>query len=376
MDLYGERKNAIRTVLFLCAIWLVFFIADLVKQDIFSSNNENLALAARPNISKERVLSGEFMRDYERYVNDQFVARDNWIILKTGMDILTQKKVINGVYLAKDEYLVEQHTRQMFSQDRIGKSLEALQNLVAVFPQTKVMLVPTADNILADKLPAFAPYYDQNKLLQQVENAVGAERMIPVAGVLAEHAGEEIYYRTDHHWTTLGAYYAYREFVEAYDLPLRNYLRMDSETVTEEFLGTLHSKLNISREPEKIQMFPQTLEKEYTITYDMDKVTHSFYEESYLVGKDKYGYFLDGNHGLVEIERESFSNRTLFVIKDSYANSMIPLLAHHYKRIYVVDLRYFNGKLFEFMKSCENSQNMDVLVLYNCVSFVEDFQYQ
>ena len=108
----------------------------------------------------------------------------------------------------------------------------------------------------------------------------------------------------------------------------------------------------------------------------LDEGLNSFYTEDYLVGKNKYGYFLDDNHGLVEIERESFSDRKLFIIKDSYANSMIPLMAHHYKKIYVVDLRYFNGNLLDFMKECDTTGEMDVLVLYNCVHFVEDFQYR
>ena len=64
------------------------------------------------------------------------------------------------------------------------------------------------------------------------------------------------------------------------------------------------------------------------------------------------------------------------MIKDSYANSLIPLLAHHYKKIYVVDLRYYNGKLKELMQECDSTGQMDVLVLYNCVHFVEDFQPQ
>ncbi len=376
MDLYGEKKNAIRTVVFLCAIWLLFFVADLLKKDVVFSESENRILASKPELTKEALLDGTYMQDYETYVNDQFVGRENWITIKTGTDMLLQKKVINGVYLGKDDYLIEQHEAEGFKEDKIRKRMLSLQKIIREYPQTKVMLVPTADNILTDKMPAFAPFYDQQELLELAKSMVGQEHVIDVFSTLKEHADEGIYYRTDHHWTTLGAYYGYREFARAYRLPARNYLKLESKVVTEDFLGTLHSKVNMPMKGETIEMFPATLEKNYTITYDETKKTDSFYTDSYLEGKNKYGYFLDDNHGLVEIERESFSSKELFVIKDSYANSMIPMLAHHYKRIYVVDLRYFNGKLLDFMKECDSTGEMDVLVLYNCVHFMEDFQFQ
>ena len=376
MDLYGEKKNAIRTVVFLCAILLVFFVADLLQKDVVFSESENRILASRPKLSKDALLDGSYMEEYETYVNDQFVGRENWITIKTGMDMLLQKKKINGVYLGKDDYLIERHGAEEFDGYKIRKRMESLQKIISVYPQTRVMLVPTADNILTDKLPAFAPFYDQQEFLEQVKTMVGQKHVIDVYDALKEHSSEPIYYRTDHHWTTLGAYYGYREFSKAYKLPARNYLSKERVVVTEDFLGTLHSKVNMPMKEETIEMFPATLDKRYTITYDGTKQTDSFYTESYLEGKNKYGYFLDDNHGLVEIERESFSKRELFIIKDSYANSLIPLLAHHYKKIYVVDLRYFNGKLLEFMEECNTTGEMDVLVLYNCVHFVEDFQFQ
>lgn len=376
MDLYGEKKNAIRTVVFLCVILLLFCVADLLQKDVVFSESENRILASKPELTKETLLDGTYMKEYETYVNDQFVGRENWITIKTGMDMLLQKKEINGVYLGKDDYLIEQHGEEEFEEEKIRKRMESLQRIIREYPQTKVMLVPTADNILTDKMPVFAPFYDQQQLLEQAKTMVGEEHVIDVFTTLKEHAEESIYYRTDHHWTTLGAYYGYREFARAYRLPAWNYLNREPKVVTEDFLGTLHSKVNMPMEGETIEMFPVTLDKKYTITYDKTKQTDSFYADSFLEGKNKYGYFLDDNHGLVEIERESFSHRELFIIKDSYANSMIPLLAHHYKRIYVVDLRYFNGKLLDFMKKCDSTGKMDVLVLYNCVHFVEDFQFQ
>lgn len=371
----GEKRNAWKTVIFFCIIIAAFCIADFVQEDSFFSERENRILASKPELTKETLLSGEYTERYEEYVSDQFVSRNTWITLKTSMDILLWKKEINGVYLADDDYLIEQHLSEDFPQETIDKKLLLLQNLVEKYPQTKVLLAPTSDNILTDKLPMYAPYYNQRELLEQVKEAIGEEHVVDVFDTLSEHADEEIYYRTDHHWTTRGAYYAYQVWAQdTVAFPVR--YSLDSlETVTEDFQGTLQSKLNLSVEGEKIQIFPQTKERQIQITYDYVKKADSFYEESYLEGKNKYGFFLDDNHGLVEIETTSAFPRQLFVIKDSYANTMIPLFATHYEKIYVVDLRYFNGKLMELMQSCDEYGNMDVLVLYNCVHFMEDFKY-
>lgn len=375
MEPRDKKRNAWRNVLFFCGILLVFCIADLVKEDVFFSESENRILTQKPRFSMESLLSGEYTKAYEEYVNDQFVSRDNWITLKTYMDIVLRKKEINGVYLAKGDYLIEQHLQEDYPQETIDKKLELLKQLTQEYPQTQVLLAPTADNILLDKLPSQAPYFDQRALLQQVKDTVGEDAVIDVFDALAEHAKEDIYYRTDHHWTTRGAYYAYMEWAQVNEFSPVRYPLSSLQTVTEDFKGTLYSKLNLPVEGEAIQMFPQTMLSPVKITYDMALTADSFYEEKYLGGKNKYGYFLDDIHGLVEIETISPIRKQLFVIKDSYANTMLPLLATHYEKIYVLDLRYFNGNLFEFMQSCDEYGNMDVLVLYNCIHFLEDFEY-
>ena len=373
--LKGKKRAALRSIIFLSAIILTFTVADLFNEERFFSESENRILAEKPKLSKEALLSGKYMEDYEAYLNDQFVSRDIWIRLKTGMDMLLQKKLINGVYLAADDYLIEQHTEAEFKEDLVEKRVGQLKKLVEKFPTTKVMLVPTADNILSEKLPSFAPYYDDRLLLERVSDTVGEEHVINVYNILKAHADEEIYYRTDHHWTSLGAMYGYRTWVlgNGKDDAVR-YQKDDLLAVTEDFEGTLQAKLNMPVESEEIKIFPQTLEKPVSITYDFVKKSDSFYEESYLETKDKYSYFIDGNHGFTEIETEADNDRELFIIKDSYANTFIPLIAHHYSKVYVLDLRYFNGSLFPFMEQYDKG-DMEVLVLYNCAHFMSDFQY-
>ena len=119
----NEKANASMTIGLLCAIILIFVAADLITEDRLFSSTENRMLAARPKITKEGLISGKFMEDYEAYVTDQFVARDTWVELKTRGDILLQKQEINGVYLGEDDYLIEQHRPQDISQEQVDQKL-------------------------------------------------------------------------------------------------------------------------------------------------------------------------------------------------------------------------------------------------------------
>lgn len=369
-----EKGNAIFTIAFISSIILVFTVVDLFHGDKVFSETENRLLASKPEFSVQELFFGSYTSDYEKYVTDQFVGRDKWIYMKTETDILLQKKTINGVYLGAGNYLIEQHLPQDYTEELENEKLALLEPLVNDWNAT-VMLVPTADNILAGKLPPYAPYYDETALLERVAQMAGEKQYVDVYSVLREHSREDIYYRTDHHWTSLGAYYGYLAWASLVGEEPYPYDVSSMITASDEFLGTLHSKININRAGDKLQYFSETLAQKPLITYDLVNVTESYYEESYLETKNKYGFFLDDNHGLVEIDTGNKNGKTLFVLKDSYANCFIPLLAPHYEKIYVVDLRYFNGRLFTLMKQYEPDTGMDVLVLYNCIHFLEDFSY-
>lgn len=369
-----EKKNAFFTTAVIAAIILIFTVTDLCRGDRVFSETENRMLAARPVLSREDVFSGKYMKDYETYVTDQFVSRDKWIGIKTRMDILLQRKEINGVYLGDDGYLIEQHLPEKYPEILIAKKTMLLRNLIDEWDAV-VMLAPTADNILTDRMPANAPCFDQAALLERIAAQVGDEHYVDVYGSLKAHAGEEIYYRSDHHWTSLGAYYGYLAWAENRGVEPYAYRTDAMEVVSEDFLGTLHSKTNLDRQGDVIRYFPGTEKRPVTVTYDFNRITDTFYEASYLDTKNQYGFFLDDNHAFIQIDTSYRNGKTLFVIKDSYANSMVPLLTPHYERIYVVDLRYYNGRLSTLMKQMEPEEGMDVLVLYNCIHFLEEFNY-
>ncbi|MEZ3427975.1 MAG: hypothetical protein K1W13_11360 [Lachnospiraceae bacterium] len=386
-----KKINAIMTMLLLGGILLGLAVADVCTPDRLFSEYENRILSAKPKFSLKKLFDGSYTKDYETYVTDQFVGRDNWIYVKTVTDVLLGKKEINGVYLAEEGMLIEKHVTEDINPETVEQRLMLLQRLTQWQEEKgtgtlRIMLVPTADNILTDKLPDYAPYYPQQEFLGQVKDAVGSY-VIDVTSTLKEHGEESIYYRTDHHWTTRGAYYGYLAWAAAMNMTPTSY---NVQTVSTDFLGTLHSKTHWTAAPDTIEAYiPSVLQETaggvpagtgMQVYYDFSEdAKDSLYEAKHLETKNKYGYFLDDNHPFIRIEtgtqREEAEGRQLFVIKDSYANCFIPFLTEHYETIYVLDLRYYRAPLFTLLEEYGAEGNMDILVLYNVIHFIKEFQY-
>lgn len=373
----SPKTNAILNIGLIAGVLLLLTVFSMTKEDRKFSQNENRLLAQKPKMTLETVFAGKFAEDYEKYVTDQFVGRDTFITVKTYGDILLGKKDMKGIYLGKDGYLLTKQLPDSFAEEEEEKRLLLLENLAEHCDERqgegtfRVLLAPTSDNVLKDKLPAFASVYDQSAFLNKVKLRIPDEDYVDVQGVMNEHRDEYIYYRTDHHWTTLGAYYAYEKWAESMGFLPVSKEEFTIRMVSSSFLGTLHSRLNIRVKPDEMYVYEPQDGLEYQIYYDLSETPHmSFYEEKYLETKNKYGMFLDDNHGLVEIDTNVRNGKTLLVIKDSYANCFIPFAALHYEKLNIVDLRYYNGKLYDMIKD-----DMDVLVLYNVYHFIEEFQY-
>lgn len=409
-----KKVSAVITILLLGGLILGLSVADFFTQDRLYSEYENRMLAQKPEFSTEALFSGSFTEDYENYITDQFTGRDNWIFIKTMTDVALGKKEVKGVYLAKDGTLIQKHAPEDIDEEEVEKKLALLKELFNWQEDREdigsfyVMTIPTADNILTEKLPDYAPVYSQADFIRQVKETVGEAHVIDVQETLNAHKEEKIYYGTDHHWTTLGAYYGYREWAAALGVEPVTY---EVETVSTNFLGTMHSQARIPVEPDTIEAYmPQVLHGDaggadtattdgaagnlvagnagmqtevvngMQVYYDLSEESHNtLYEPKYLDTKNQYGYFLDDNHPFIQINTgataKEAQGKTLFILKDSYANCFVPFLTEHYETIYVMDLRYFRGKLFPFMEEYATGGNMDILVLYNVIHFIEEFQY-
>lgn len=370
---YKREKKEIRiwmTRVF-CLLMIVLCGINLLKKDKPFSETENRMLEGKPKLSVGNVISGKYMEQYTSYKSDQFVGRDFWISMKTGVDYMLGKREENGVYNGKDHYLMEQIKAPVSR--AYEENIKAMKQFKEKYPNIpmKMMLVPNAANILNEKLPALAVVKDQTKLFQKVEKDLkDSYEWLDLTKTMKKHKKEEIYYHTDHHWTTLGAYYAYQEYMKAKDE--KELVEFQKYPVTNQFNGTLSSTSGYERNyKERINVYlPKEDSVEYVVEYrEEQKKTTTVYNKEKLKGKDKYGMFFDGNHAVVDIKTTAASDEKLLILKDSYANCFVPFLIPYYREIMMIDPRYYYGDLYELLDSENYSE---VLFLYNGNTFLED----
>ena len=349
-----------------------FFVPDKER-----SESENRNLAQKPDFTIAGLFAEKnedrFTTQYENYITDQFIARDTWIGIKTQTERLLGKTDINGVYFADDGYLVTKTDADAVDKEQEEKNIARLESFVAKYEEllgagsVNVMLIPTATDILAEKLPAFTSEYDQEALLARLEASLG-NAWIDVRDNLQAHDDEYIYYRTDHHWTALGAYYAYQAWAEKLGLPVRDLTDYTESVGSDEFYGTLYSKINIPMDYDTVMLYQDG--KKYRVEYDSNgRYTGSLFAMNRLEEKDKYMVYLDGNHAMVDIVSENKNGKKLLVVKDSYAHTFVPFMAQDYEEILMIDFRYLQMPLSNVVKAYGIT---DILFLYNATNFVED----
>jgi len=361
----------------LLAILLLLFIGAIAALNLVApartfSESENRMLEQLPHFSLNKLASGRFTSDFEKYVSDQFVLRDIWIGVKTDADRMMGKKESNGIYMGKDGYLIQKFIPP--AEENMEEKVQAIHAFDHATPDLRkyVMLVPTAAAVLADKLPKYAMVGDEEAYLGKVRRMLHTNiHVVDVFPALYAERAQPLFYKTDHHWTTLGAYVAYLELCKQMRLVPQNREAFDIRPVTGEFYGSLYSKSGFRHlQPDRIELYLPKDPMTYAVTYvDERRTTDSLYAMEQLDRKDKYAVFLNGNHGLIHIQTAQPNGKKLLVVKDSYANSFIPFLLNHFSEIYVVDLRYYEENLASFVSEHDIH---DMLLLYNANTFFED----
>ncbi len=358
-----NKANKILVVIFLAIIFSSLLSYIVIRPREFSEN-ENRYLAQRPKFSFENLLSGKFTADMEKYIDDQFPLRNSSISFKSSLQRRLGKKDINGVYLGNQGYLIEKVLEQDFDYGGLQANIDAINSFTENRPDldVKLLVAPTSGLILKDKLPKNATIFNQNKAFNMIEDQMEDLSLIDLREVLEKHKDEYIYYKTDHHWTSLGALYGYQAYMEKLGkTPV--YGEDDLKTVSEDFKGTLYSKvLDKSIEEDQVKIL-DLKDLNYKVKYNFDKEeSQSIYKLEELEKKDKYAVFLGGNHPELKIESETGSPENILILKDSFANAFLPFLVGEYKNIHLVDLRYFKKDLNQYI---EENQIEKVLFFYN-----------
>ena len=350
-------------------LFALFLILPLVmtvfsdKEDFSEWENRNLAKF--PEISSDSVLSGEFGTGFERYLADHFVWREGFVKLKRGVNSALGIREENGIIISESAlFSIPDFTLS----ENVLSSVEAI-NLFASKTDADVslLLVPSSASLFPEELPAFAPTSREGEVILEVYSHLDGVRGIDVSNAFKKEAFEDVFYKTDHHWTSFGASLAFSQF-------LGTETAFEFEKVAEDFQGTYSSRMGqVFSESDKVEkcLSGDKFKKMTVYNGQKSEVYPSMYFEDYLSKKDKYSYFLGQNELVVTLESENTSGKTLLMFKDSYAHSFVQCASDEYERVILVDMRYVNKPLaFVLREAGVDIEGVtDVLFLYSTDTF-------
>lgn len=360
-------KSAIAFLILIFIFPVIFFIAD--KKDF--SETENRSLEKCPEISLESVADKSYMNGIEAYLSDHFPARINWVKAKLNLERLSGKELINNIYIT-DDRMYEKLPEPDY--DEIDLSVNSINKFAEMYDtKTFVMIAPTSAGIYKDELEPYLPQVDQKKLINEIYGKFADNvHKIDIFSAMYSARDEYIYYRTDHHWTSKGAFTAYKAAARKMGLPC--YEDYDVEKVADDFRGTFYSKcLYDGIKPDQIDIFkPGNNVVAYSLTLNdgiNEEYARDIYFPEFLETNDKYCLFLGHNRALTKIKTNADTKRKLLLIKDSYANSFVPFLIQNYSEISVIDLRYVKTCITDYADPNEFDHT---LFLYNASTFSID----
>ncbi|MTI96232.1 MAG: hypothetical protein FH749_12275 [Firmicutes bacterium] len=348
-------------------------LINLLTPDRAFSERENRYLARRPELRVDNIISGRFSRQFEEYITDEFAGRDRWVLAKADIERALLRTENNGIYFGRNGFLFEHYREPGAALDTNIRQLNRFAQLAGELP-VHMLLAPNSIAVYPEYLPRYATVYDQlavkEKVAAEIEPAI---EFVSVHGALREYRDEYLYFRTDHHWTMRGAYYAYAKLAPALGftpLPLSDFT---AEIVSTEFWGTYFSRANNRwLESDTIEILRPLNPISVDVWFnDREGRYNKLFFTHHLDTRDQYSLFLDGNHPQTIITSDVGNGKKLLMFKDSYAHVLIPYLTAHYEEIHVIDLRFFDRPLAAYL---EEEQFDQALFLYNISAFSRDNQ--
>lgn len=362
-----DKKYSIFITALFCVFLFGFGAAHLILPDREFSEQENRYLDTFKAPALETVRTGKFMEDFEDYISDQFPLRDGWIQLKAVTELTLGKQENNKVYFGADGQTLFAHFPQVSDEElstRVGY-VNALAENVSV--PVYFSVIPDKSYVWADRLPADAPNVDDGSTIDRAAALCGDG--VNWIGLKDALSGDDAFYRTDHHWTTMGAYQGYLALAAAMN-GSATVLDYEPTLVSDRFYGTTYSSAGAGWvSPDEMYTWVPEGGVEVTRYPEGKPVPGSLYDLSQLEVKDKYKMFLGGNQPLCVIENPDGEGGRLLVVRDSYSDTLAPFLSLDYGEVHLFDLRYNRTSLKDYVEQNHIDQ---VLVLYSASNFVTD----
>lgn len=375
----NNKSYKVKKQIFNILVTIVFFsvlisllILGIVQKDKKFSDTENRNLASFPQISLSAVLDGRFMTEFENYLSDQFFVRNSIVSLKTQISRILGNSEVNGVYIGKNGRLYE--VQSLFDDDSVSETVSKINS----FSQSNdienqfMMLVPNATQILKDDFPMLLETADQTEFINIIYSELDSsiECLDAVTPLNNYENKSELYFYTDHHWTSQAAFCVFKYFAEEKDFDFEEN-KYEINTVSNTFQGTLSSSSGIYDNYDDISVvFPiSSIGKFYINNFDTKEKYVSCFNSEKLKTTNQYEVFFGGNFSRIQIVTDNLNGKNLLVIKDSYANCFVPLLIPYFESIVMIDPRYFTDDIENVLEMTDFTH---LLYLYNVNTFLED----
>lgn len=320
------------------------------------SDMENRYLKTRPQASWEDIRSGAYMDQMEAYLADHVPGRDEWVKLKNTTVYLSGRRQIGSVVFAEGGRLIQVQAAlpeqyQPFTQ--LEKNVGLLSDWMEALPEeipVHFLLIPNASWIYREQMPEETLTYDPEAACRAVTEGLPGRVQVTVPyEELRAHRDEAIYFRSDHHWTMRGAAYGYMALAEALGIDGADPFRYETVTLGHDFKGSVYSQAPIfgyAGEDFEVIQTPGL-----DASWRTETASGQVFMKEKLAEKDMYAAFFGGNYGLTRIVNEKAqTSEKLLILKDSYANILLPFLIEDYGEIVMVDLRYFRGSVTDLLQ--------------------------
>lgn len=367
--MFKRIKLILPSVAFLLTVFILAGALVICPKKTFSENEKRI-LAQAPQLSFKAVAEGEFTDDLESYVSDQFPLRDAFVGINAYFNLLCGRNSAGDVYYCKEDYLISAPsavTAEATKKNVENFSVFANKNNL----EATLMVVPTSGYIMSEVLPKNHKPYCDDVVFDSAESVKGDMNYIDLRQCFEENKNNvQLYYKTDHHVTSAGAYEMYKQFVGEKNVTPAGEYKIQA---TDGFYGTAYSKSGYwLSKPDTIELWKnESLDVTVEITEPgKDIVKHnSLFFNNRLEEADKYTVFLDGNHTLVKITNPDAKGEKILVVKDSFAHCFTGFLAEQYSEIYMVDMRYYRQPLSTLVK---DNKITEVLYLYGAENLGSD----
>lgn len=375
----SKRVGGIMTVSIFLIFLFGFAAALLIMPDKDFSETENRTLAKKPELSVGNIKDGTFSDQLEKYISDQLLWKDALVSLKTDFDKLLAHNYQNGVYICKDNngdlrYIQRYKENEALIKKNVGCINDFAESIDI---PVDLVLVPNAVARFKDRMPASMLTDDQEASFAKVGNELSDKvNFYPMLETMVWNGHDNYYYRTDHHWTSEGAWNTVMSYIEASGqkpvIPVENGQAAYSAETVKGFLGTLYSKApSAFATSDNVYIFSNPNGK-YEVNWVAEGRTgSSIIDRSFFEKKDKYAAFLGGNFTRVDIKSNSRGGKVL-VLKDSYANAAMQFLADQYSEITMIDLRYYHMQEKSVSELAKELGAERVIMLYNMDFLNED----